>query len=99
MALLGWKCDWKQWRREDDVGGGADPVVLGIEDRGLAGAVEMDIVTTIVVKLSGPQLGGEMADLSEVWRIRLMAEHGHCPGGRWRHGGSMLLCSHGFLLK
>ena len=81
MELLGRKCDWKQWRRENDVGGGADPVVLGIEDGGLAGAVEMGIVTIIMVELSGPQLGGEMVDLSEVWRIRLVAEHGHCPGG------------------
>ena len=81
MELLGRECDGKQGWREDDVGGAAGPVALGVEDGGLAAAVEMDGVTIIMVKLSGPQLGGEMADLSEVWRLRLMAEHGHCPGG------------------
>ena len=81
MELLGRECDWKQGRRQEDVSGGAGPVALGIEDGGLAAAVEMDIVAIWLVKLSGPQLGGEMADLSEVWRLRLMAEHGHCPGG------------------
>ena len=81
MELLGRECDWKQGRRQENVGGGAGPVALGIEDGGLATAVKMDIVTIIMVKLSGPQLGGEMADLSEVWRIWLVAEHGHCPGG------------------
>ena len=63
------------------MGGGADPVVLGIEDGGLAGAVEMGIVTISMGEGSGPQGGGEMVDMSEIWRIRLVAEHGHCPGG------------------
>ena len=80
MELHGWECEGKQGRREDDVGGAPGPVALGVVGGGLAAAVEMDGVTIIMVKLSGPQLGGEIADLLEVWRLRLMAEHGHCPG-------------------
>ena len=55
MELLGRECDGKQGWREDDVGGSAGPVALGVEDGGLAAAVEMDSVTIIMVKLSGPQ--------------------------------------------
>ena len=79
MEVLDGRC---QGGRGGGDAGVPGPVVHVIDKKGFASTRDMYGLVVIWLELSGPQLGGELADLLGVWRLWLVAELGPCPG-RW----------------